>query len=180
MKLLERLKNDSTSFHIRTKEEIDALFAEMEEIGQLVDGQLDFLIRMSIQKVKLQSYYVLKLEEYRRKPISVKTKSTDKENKPDSFSEPIKKKTKNKVRKKKYKATSIEKQHEIERGQTKEQLIAANKAKVAKYHPEPDFSKISTKMAKERQKIKHEKEMLEKTKNQWTSIVSIPMGGMNK
>ena len=25
-----------------------------------------------------------------------------------------------------------------------------------------------------------EKEMLERTKGQWTSIVSIPMGGMNK
>jgi hypothetical protein len=48
------------------------------------------------------------------------------------------------------------------------------------FHPEPDFSASSTIIAKERLKIKHEKEMLEKTKNQWTSIVSIPMGGMNK
>ena len=67
-------------------------------------------------------------------------------------------------------------------GMTKEEKIAANKARVAKYHPEPDFSNISPspKIAKERQKIKHEKEMLEKAKKIWHSIVSVPMGGMNK
>ena len=48
MGLLEHLKNNSSTFHLRTKEEIDALFAEMEEIGQPVDNQLDFLIRMSM------------------------------------------------------------------------------------------------------------------------------------
>jgi hypothetical protein len=180
MGLFEHLKTNSSTFHLRTKEEIDVLFAEMEDMSQTVDSQLDFLIRMSIQKVKLQLYYVLKLEEYRRKPISVTTKASDKNANNVSSSEPTKKKAKNKVKKKRYKETSIELQHEIEKGQTKEQLIAANKAKIARFHPEPDLSTISPKIAKERQKIKHEKEMLEKTKNQWTSIVSIPMGGMNK
>ena len=67
-------------------------------------------------------------------------------------------------------------------GMTKEEKIAANKARVAKYHPEPDFSNISPspKIAKERQKIKHEKEMLEKAKKILHSIVSVPMGGMKK
>lgn len=68
------------------------------------------------------------------------------------------------------------------KGLTKEEIIAANKARVAKYHPEPDFSNItpSPKIAKERQKIKHEKAMLERAKKIWHSIVSVPMGGMKK
>ena len=67
-------------------------------------------------------------------------------------------------------------------GMTKEEKIAANKARVAKYHPEPDFSNISPspQIAKERQKIKHERDMLEKAKKIWHSIVSVPMGGTNK
>lgn len=76
----------------------------------------------------------------------------------------------------------LRKQLEMEKGMTKEEKIAANKARVAKYHPEPDFSNISpsSRIAKERQKIKHEKDMLEKAKKIWHSIVSVPMGGMNK
>ena len=31
MGLLEHLKNNSSTFHLRTKEEIDALFAEMNQ-----------------------------------------------------------------------------------------------------------------------------------------------------
>lgn len=123
---------------------------------------------------------MLKLEEYRCRPLSAKLKVVEEDAKNVSSSEPTKKKTKKKERKRKYIATSIEKQHESEKGQTKEQLIAANKEKIAKFHPEPDFSKTSPKMAKERWKIKHEKEMQERTKNQWTSIISIPMGGLNK
>lgn len=67
-------------------------------------------------------------------------------------------------------------------GMTKEEKIAANKARVAKYHPEPDFSNVSPSLqiAKERQKIKHERDMLEKAKKIWHSIVSVPMGGTNK
>ena len=180
MGFLEHLKTNSSTFHLRTKEEIDVLFAEMEETGQYVDSHLDFLIRMSIQKVKLQLYYVLKLEEYRRNSLSVKSKESEEDSNAVSFCKATKEKAKKKEKKRKYKATSIEKQNESEKMFTKEQLIAANKAKVAMFHPEPDFSASSTIIAKERLKIKHEKEMLEKTKNQWTSIVSIPMGGMNK
>lgn len=70
----------------------------------------------------------------------------------------------------------------MEKGLTKEEKIALNKARVAKYHPEPDFSSLSPspKIAKERQKIKHEKDMLERAKKIWHSIVSVPMGGINK
>jgi len=75
---------------------------------------------------------------------------------------------------------ALRKQLKLEKGLTKEEKIALNKAKVAKFHPEPDFSTMSPKMAKERQKIKHEKMMLEKAKKIWHSIVSVPMGGMNK
>lgn len=72
--------------------------------------------------------------------------------------------------------------HNSLEGMTKEEKIAANKARIAQYHPEPDFSNItpSPKIAKERLKIKHEKAMLEKAKKIWHSIVSVPMGGMNK
>lgn len=67
-------------------------------------------------------------------------------------------------------------------GMTKEEKIAANKARVAKYHPEPDFSNVSPspQIAKERRKIKHERNMLERAKKIWHSIVSVPMGGINK
>lgn len=67
-------------------------------------------------------------------------------------------------------------------GMTKEEKIAANKARVAKYHPEPDFSNVSPspQIAKERRKIKHERNMLERAKKIWHSIVSVPMGGLNK
>lgn len=177
MGLLEHLKNNSSTFHLRTKEEIDALFAEMEEIGQSVDNQLDFLIRMSIQKVKLQLYYELKLGEYRRKSISVKAKAPDREVCTVPSSKPAKKKEK---KKRKCKMSSIEAQIEFEKGLTKQQLIAINKARVAKYHPEPDISTFSPQYKKALFKLKQEKEMKEKTKNQWVSIVSIPMGGLNK
>lgn len=180
MGILEQLNNNSSTFHLRTKEEIDVLFVEMEEKGQPVDSQLDFHIRMSIHKVKLQMYYVIKLEEYRRKTISVKTKELDKEVNTLSISEPNKKKAKNKVKKKKQKKSSIEKQIESEKGLTKEQLIAVNKARVAKFHPEPDFSTFSPQYKRALQKLKYEREKKEKTKNQWVSVVSIPMGGLNK
>ncbi len=67
-------------------------------------------------------------------------------------------------------------------GMTKEEKIAANKARVAKYHPELDFSNISPspQIAKERRKINHERNMLERAKKIWHSIVSVPMGGINK
>lgn len=76
----------------------------------------------------------------------------------------------------------LKKQLEMEKGMTKEEKIAANKARVAMFHPEPDFANISSspKIAKERSKIKHEKKMLEKAKKIWHSIVSVPMGGFNK
>ena len=75
---------------------------------------------------------------------------------------------------------ALRKQLKREKELTKEEKIALNKAKVAKFHPEPDFSTVSPMIAKARQKIKHEKEILEKAKKIWHSIVSVPMGGMNK
>ena len=63
---------------------------------------------------------------------------------------------------------------------TKEEKIAANKARVAKYHPEPDLNSCCRTIYQSRKKIEHEKEMRERTKGHWVSIVSIPMGGMNK
>ena len=65
-------------------------------------------------------------------------------------------------------------------GMTNDEKIAANKAKVAEKHPEPDFSTCSKTIRQSRKKIEHEKEMRERTKGQWVSIVSIPMGGINK
>lgn len=57
------------------------------------------------------------------------------------------------------------------KGMTKEEKIAANKARVAKYHPEPDMSRFSTVYRSALSKLKHEKEMAERMKNKWFSIV---------
>lgn len=65
-------------------------------------------------------------------------------------------------------------------GMTKEEKIAANKAGVAKYHPEPDVNTSSKTIYQSRKKIEFEKGMKEKAKKVWCSIVSVPMGGMNK
>ena len=65
-------------------------------------------------------------------------------------------------------------------GMTKEEKIAANKARVAKYHPEPDFTSCTTTVYKNIKKIEFEKKIKEKTKKLWYSIVSVPMGGMKK
>lgn len=74
----------------------------------------------------------------------------------------------------------LREQLDIEKGLTKEEKIALHKAKVAKFHPEPDFLKPSAKLTKERQKMKHERNMLERAKKIWHSIVSVPMGGISK
>lgn len=171
MGLLEQLKTNSSTFHLRSKKEIDILFAEMEEMGQYLDSQLDFLIRMSIQKLKLQLYYLAKLDDYRSKPISLKAKVSDKEVNTLTFNESTKKKGKKKKK---------NKQNKINIELTKEQLIAANKARVSKFHPEPDFSTISPHYRRALQKLEFEKEMNNRTKNKWVSVVSIPMGGKNK
>lgn len=66
------------------------------------------------------------------------------------------------------------------KGMTKEEKIAANKARVAKYHPEPDLTSLSPSYAKALSKLKHEKDMKERAKKLWYSIVSVPMGGLKK
>lgn len=66
------------------------------------------------------------------------------------------------------------------KGMTKEEIIAANKARVAKYHPEPDLCSSSKVIYQSRKKIEFEKSMKEKAKKIWCSIVSVPMGGMKK
>ena len=75
MVLLHQLKNNSSTVFIRTKEEINHLFSEMASQKLPIDNNLDFKIRMSIQKVKLQLYYELKLAEYRRTVNSSKKTS---------------------------------------------------------------------------------------------------------
>jgi len=66
------------------------------------------------------------------------------------------------------------------KGMTREEIIAANKARVAKYHPESDLSTISPQYKKALSKLEHEKSMKEKAKKLWYSIVSVPMGGLKK
>lgn len=61
-------------------------------------------------------------------------------------------------------------------GMTKEEKIAANKARVAKYHPEPDLSNISPAYRRALSKLEFEKGI----KKIWKSIVSVPMGGIKK
>ncbi len=57
------------------------------------------------------------------------------------------------------------------KGMTKEEIIAASKARVAKFHPEPDMSRFSSVYWRALSKLKHEKEMEERMKNKWFSIV---------
>ena len=76
MGILEHLKNNSSTFHFRTKEEIDQLFNELSILRLPVDNKLDFCIRMSMQKLKLQLYYELKLGEYRRTVNSLTKNAT--------------------------------------------------------------------------------------------------------
>ena len=175
MGLLEQLKANSSTFHIRKKEEIDMLFDELEESRRTVDNKLDFLIRMSIQQVKLQLYYSIKVDEYRRKPLSVKIDISKKDD--GTIAVVAQPKTKQKERKRVRKPTSIELQHEMEKGQSKEQLIAANKARIAKFHPSPDLTAINPKYAQELRKLEEEKKMRERMKGKWVSIVSIPIKG---
>lgn len=163
--------------HFQTKEEIDELFSEMKAQGLVIDNNLDYTIRIAIQKVKLQLYYEEKLVEYRR--LSKTTESL----KPTMLKPTATSKTEAKKKdKKKKKQTSLEKHDEWVKGLTKDQIIAINKARVAKYHPEPDMSEMSPayrrslyKMELEKSKRKSEEEH-----RQWVSIVSVPFGGMNK
>lgn len=62
------------------------------------------------------------------------------------------------------------------KGMSKEEKIAANKARVAKYHPEPDLSTFTPAYRRAKIKIEFEKGL----KNVWKSIVSVPMGGLKK
>lgn len=70
--------------------------------------------------------------------------------------------------------------HASTKGMTREEIIAANKARIAKYHPEPDLSTISPQYKKALSKLEHEKSMKERAKKLWYSIVSVPMGGLKK
>ena len=63
------------------------------------------------------------------------------------------------------------------KGLTTEEKIAANKARVAKYHPKPDFSTFNPSYRRALSKMKFQKEMKERAKKLWYSIVSIPMKG---
>ena len=62
------------------------------------------------------------------------------------------------------------------KGMTKEEKIAANKARVAKFHPEPDLSNFTPTYRRAKSKMEFEKGL----KNVWKSIVSVPMGGLKK
>ena len=176
MGILEHLKNNSNTFHFRMKEEIDQLFNELSILRLPVDNKLDFCIRMSMQKLKLQLYYELKLGEYRRTVNSLTKNATYSLTIPESR---VKEK-KNRTPKKKKPDTFLQIEDELRKHKTKEELIAENKAKVAKFHPEPDFSTISPQYKKVLQKLEREREMEERSKKLWFSVVSIPMGGMKK
>lgn len=52
---------------LRTIEDIDTFFHEMEAQRRPIGKELDLDIRMSLKKVKLQLYYDAKLKEYRKK-----------------------------------------------------------------------------------------------------------------
>lgn len=121
------------------------MFNELSVQKLPIDNKLDFDIRMAIQKVKLQLYYELKLVEYRRSVNSAKKVASCESNLAPTVKE----------------KTSFEKENERLKNKIKEELIAENKARVAKYHPEPDLNTCSTTFYKARRKNEHEKEMME-------------------
>lgn len=152
------------------------MFSELSIQRLPIDNKLDFYIRMSIQKVKLQLYYELKLAEYRRNVNSSKEEKVS-----DGSSKVAASKNTKKIRPPKSKPkTPLQKEDDLRKNKTKEEIIAENKALVAKYHPEPDFETCSRTIYQSRKMIEFEKEMKERTKNRWVSIISIPMGGKNK
>ena len=162
------------STHLRTREEIDELFTEIKAQGQVIDNEMDYAIRMAIQKVKLQLYYEEKLVEYKSLVKATGNRESTK------IQPNIIPKAKAKKKTKRKKQTSLEKHDAWVKEHTKEEIIAINKARVAKFHPEPDYSTCSKTINQSRKKIEHEKEMRERTKGHWVSIVSVPMGGINK
>lgn len=176
MGLIQDLKTNIGVFCLRTKEEVDMLFVEIRERGQTIDKQLDYAIRMALRKVKLQLYYEEKLAEY--KPLSETSKRSESVN--IAPTKAIKTESKKKAKKHtKKKKSSLEKYDDMVKGLTKEELIAINKARVAQYHPEPDLSYVSPSYMKALRQVQKENREREK-KRPFVSIVSIPMGGMNK
>ena len=61
-------------------------------------------------------------------------------------------------------------------GMTTEEKIAANKARVAKYHPDPDMTSNPTGIRRALSKLNFEKGL----KRIYMRVVSIPMGGLKK
>lgn len=51
---------------LRSEEDIDMLFQEFEKRRRPIGNNLDTIIRMSIQKLRLQKYYSAKLKDYRK------------------------------------------------------------------------------------------------------------------
>ena len=79
MSIIKELKTNKDKALLRTEEEIDSLFSEIKTKNISVDKDLDLTIRMALQKVKLQKYYVSKLKEYEIKIVpSPKNNNTQK------------------------------------------------------------------------------------------------------
>lgn len=74
--LLETIRNNNGRVVLNSEDIIDRLFSELEAKNASVNQDLDLKIRMAIQKVKLQKYYVSKLEEYKKSKILTTPKIT--------------------------------------------------------------------------------------------------------
>lgn len=125
MGLLQKFKANSSTFHIRSKEEIDQLFRELAEQKTPIDNKMDFYIRMSIQVLKLQLYYDMKLVEYRRNINSSKRiqPCVVRKNKEEGID------SKNNAHKKNL--TSLQQDDNNLKNKTKEEIIAENRARVS-------------------------------------------------
>ena len=64
--LFESLQIKDGRIVLRSEEDIDMLFLEFEKRRLPIANNLDTIIRMSIQKLKLQKYYAAKLKDYRK------------------------------------------------------------------------------------------------------------------
>lgn len=110
----------STKFNLRTIEEIDAFFSQLEAQRKPVGPELDLDIRMSLQKVKLQMYYDAKLKEYRRKfPYEKPRVVTE----PKTTIPPVTKKLSKREKRKKKIEEKIERELALKRAQQAKALI---------------------------------------------------------
>ncbi len=169
---------------IETKNSLNDLLALIERNFGVFSPDMELDIKAIISKPEVEEYFLRIIHEAHPqleydKPASSKE---NRQKKALPLDEIQKKKQKPKAKKEKKESEKQKRRRELKefeesmKGKTKEEIIAANKARVAKFHPEPDMTRYSTTYMKSLRKLEHEKSQ----RRIYVSIVSIPMGGLNK